>query len=163
MNHLTPDELCQLVDSHFSTLVLYARGWNPEEAEDLVQDAFLQLVKRSHWEGRPEQPIAWLFRVVRNRAIDRFRRDRKRVEREESFAKDRLSRFETGRNATFYGEEIASELDAMPPEQREIVLARIWGGLTFDEIAELLASSRTTVYRLYTEALATMKQRFSHD
>jgi DNA-directed RNA polymerase specialized sigma24 family protein len=44
---LTPEELCSLIDDHFSTLVLFARQWSPNDADDLVQDAFLKLVKQS--------------------------------------------------------------------------------------------------------------------
>jgi RNA polymerase sigma-70 factor (ECF subfamily) len=49
----------------------------------------------------------------------------------------------------------------LPPEQREVVIARIWGGLTFDEIAALVRDSRTTVHRRYNEALATLRERLS--
>ena len=81
---LTPEELCSLVDAHFASLLLFARQWAIDGAEDLVQDAFLQLVKRSYWEGRPEQPVAWLFQVVRNGAIDRYRKEKRRQKYENS-------------------------------------------------------------------------------
>jgi RNA polymerase sigma-70 factor (ECF subfamily) len=50
-------------------------------------------------------------------------------------------------------------LDALPPDQREVVVARIWGGLTFDEIAALVGEPRTTVYRRYGEALEVLREK----
>ena len=160
---LTPEELCSLIDSHFSTLVLFARQWSKDAAEDLVQDAFLQLVKRSPWEGRPEKPVAWLFQVVRNAAIDRHRKESRRQRHEENAVGQRSAWFETPPDAAFRTEEIEMMLESLDPEKREIVVARIWGGLTFDEIADLLGMSRTTVYRHYTEALQSMKKRYGNE
>ena len=160
---LTPEELCSLIDSHFSTLVLFARQWSRDAAEDLVQDAFMQLVKRSPWEGRPEQPVAWLFQVVRNAAIDRHRRESRRQKHEENAAEQRPVWFETPPAIALRAEEIDMMLESLDPEKREIVVARIWGGLTFDEIAALLRQPRTTVYRHYTEALELMKKRYGNE
>jgi RNA polymerase sigma-70 factor (ECF subfamily) len=157
---LNPEELCSLIDDHFSTLLLYARQWDADCADDLVQDAFLQLVRRSRWEGRPPQPLAWLFQVVRNGAIDRSRKKKTAQKHEESFAVEKTPvRFETPENAIIQADEIESLLAVLPQEQREIVVERIWGGLSFDEIAALHKTSRTTIFRTYTEAIAVMKRK----
>ena len=161
---LNPEELCSLIDHHYPTLLLYARQWNADFADDLVQDAFLQLVKRSHWEEKPPQPLAWLFQVVRNGAIDRLRKEKTRQKHEESLAVEKAAiRFETPENAAIQADEIQSLLASLTQEQREIVIARIWGGLSFDEIAAIHKMSRTTVFRTYTEALSAMKWKSQHE
>ena len=58
--------LGRLLDKHAAALTLYARQWC-DSPEDVVQDAFLKL---AGLRARPENPAAWLFRVVRNGAID---------------------------------------------------------------------------------------------
>lgn len=156
---LTPEELCTLVDTHFSTLLVFARQFSISAAEDLVQDAFLQLVKRSQWEGRPDQPLAWLFQVVRNAAIDRHRKETRQQRHEETLQQDENLRFLLPNDAAEKTEEIEAMLALLTPQKREIVVARIWGSLSFDEIAVLLGLSRTTAFRHYTEALETMKRR----
>jgi hypothetical protein len=40
---LKPDELCRLIDVHSATLILYAKQWNADDAEDVVQEVFLRL------------------------------------------------------------------------------------------------------------------------
>jgi RNA polymerase sigma-70 factor, ECF subfamily len=47
---------------------------DPEVAEDLLQDAFVRLVREARAGRMPEQPRAWLYRVAANAAIDRGRR-----------------------------------------------------------------------------------------
>lgn len=48
-----------------------------ETAEDIVQDALLQAMSTWGFNGIPENPEAWLYRVARNKAIDRIRREKK--------------------------------------------------------------------------------------
>jgi RNA polymerase sigma-70 factor (ECF subfamily) len=156
---LKPDELCRLIDAHSATLILFARQWNKSDAEDVVQEAFLRLVKRAQWEGKPENPLAWLFTTVRNEAIDRIRKTQRREMHERQAANEHPVWLETPPDAPMQAKELLESLDILPPEQREIVIARIWGSLTFDEIAALTNTARTTVYRRYNEALEILRTR----
>src|SRR6185369_3681140 len=61
-----PDILGRLIDQHAAALVLYARQWCAAP-EDVVQDAFLKLSTQPRL---PNDPGAWLFKVVRNSAIN---------------------------------------------------------------------------------------------
>jgi RNA polymerase sigma factor (sigma-70 family) len=49
---------------------------DPGEAEDILQDVFYELVEACRLPDQIEQVGAWLFRVARNRIIDRFRKKR---------------------------------------------------------------------------------------
>jgi len=75
---MDPDLLANLLDQHATALELYARQWC-DVPEDVVQDAFLKLAAQR---SLPDNPAAWLFRVVRNGAIDagQAARRRKRYE-----------------------------------------------------------------------------------
>lgn len=158
---LKPDDLCRLIENHAPTLILYARQWNANDAEDIVQDAFLRLVKRVQWEGKPENPVAWLFTVTRNEAIDRTRKAKRRSQYEQQAATERSVGFEVPPDTALRSSELLESLDALTLEQREIVVARIWGGLTFDEIAALTDEPRTTIHRRYAEALKTLRKKLS--
>jgi RNA polymerase sigma-70 factor (ECF subfamily) len=158
---LKPDELCRLIDTHSATLILYAKQWNAADAEDVVQETFLRLVKRAQWEGMPVNPAAWLFTAVRNEAIDRHRKAKRRQQHEQQAMAQRPVWLETPPDSSLRSAELLEFLDTLPMEQREIVIARIWGGLTFDEIAALMDDSRTTVHRRYGEALETLRERLS--
>lgn len=55
-------------------------------AEDVVQDALLQALRRWPFTGVPDEPAAWLMRVARNRALDLLRRDRTGADAAEGLA-----------------------------------------------------------------------------
>ena len=87
----------RLLDENVRGLVLYARQWDPANAEDLVQEAFLRLLTES---PLPDSPKAWLYRVVRNLAIDHVRRENTRLQYE-SQSRER-KRAEKGRGMKWY-------------------------------------------------------------
>ena len=61
MEKLSAKELVEIADQRFPALVLYARSWNVDAAEDLVQDAFVKLVEQPQ---RPANPMAWLCKTM---------------------------------------------------------------------------------------------------
>ena len=56
-------------------------------------------------------------------------------------------------------ETAAAELSALPIEQREVIVAHLWGGLTFEQIAEVSGTSSSTAHRLYGSGLSTLRER----
>ena len=153
------DEMVKIIDAHFAPLLFYAQQWDAVAAEDIVQEAFLKLLRQSHQKGCPENVAAWLFRVVRNGAISRFRKNRRRKEHEHKHGQSRINWSVPTQETAFEQAEMAEMLDQLPIEQRELVIMRIWGGLSFDEMAGLTNVSRTTVFRKYNQALETLKER----
>ncbi len=154
-SYLSAEELAGIVDARFAALVLYARTWNVDDAEDLVQNALLKLVDQAK---RPENPVAWLCKTIRNEAISRHRKAQRRQKHETDAAREKPDWFVPGENVLF-AREAAEKLDELRPEQREIVVLRIWSQLSFEEIAELTAMPKTGVFRLYTESLAELRAK----
>ena len=48
----------------------------------------------------------------------------------------------------------------LPALEREIVIARIWGDLSFEQIAELVERSPSFVYRRYQHTLSELEKKF---
>ena len=70
-----PTLLAHLFDSHAPALLLYARHFvDPARAEDLVQEVFLRLAGQAR---TPENPRAWLYRSLRNLALNHLRDHRR--------------------------------------------------------------------------------------
>ena len=153
MPRIAPEELGRLYRVYASALRLYARQW-PEGGEDLVQDAFVKLAQQS---PPPDQVLPWLYRVVRNGALAAARGEGRRRRRE-----GRVSASEAWFAAAddrIDGREATRLLAELPLEQREVVVARIWGGLTFEEVARLAGCSLPTAHRRYEAGLAALRQR----
>ena len=67
-------QLAELLDRHAAALALYAAQWT-SAADDCVQEALVELARQA---SGPDNPVAWLYRVVRNRALNAARSARRR-------------------------------------------------------------------------------------
>ena len=153
---LSAKELVGIVDQRFPALVLYARSLNAHAAEDLVQEAFIKLVEQPK---RPENPAAWLCKTIRNAAIGRHRKAERQRKHETEAARQKSDWFVPA--DSLLAKEAAEKLDELPSEQKEIVVLRIWNQLSFDEIAELTGMPKTSVFRMYSEALKELKRKLT--
>lgn len=151
---MDPAELGRLLDRHARALELYARQWC-QQPEDIVQEAFVSLVQQS---PAPTNAVPWLYRAVRNGALNAVRDARCRRDHES----------EASRRAEWLVADVGTELDAqaaseslagLPLEQREVIVAHVWGGLSFVEIAELIGTSASTAHRWYLAGLTTLRER----
>jgi RNA polymerase sigma-70 factor (ECF subfamily) len=147
--------LGELVDRHAAALVLFARQFC-RSPEDVVQEAFMQLARQA---AAPNEPAAWLFRVVRNGAHSAARGERRRRKHEVAAATRRLNWFLPAEASRLDAHWVAEALAELALDQREIVVAHLWGGLTFQQIAELAGVSPATAYRRYETALRALRAR----
>lgn len=152
-----PDELGRLFDAHAAALVLYARQWRDGPgAEDVVQDAFIALALQP---GTPERPAAWLHRTVRNAALSAWRGSKRRRAREARAGRPEGDPWFAAVDDRLDAREAVALLAGLDDELREVVTARIWGGLTFEEIAALQGCSTAAAYRRYKAGLARLLEK----
>jgi RNA polymerase sigma-70 factor (ECF subfamily) len=150
-----PEQLGRLVDEHSAALVLYARQWCAAP-EDAVQEAFLKLAVQKR---PPDSPLPWLYRVVRNSAISIARREQRRQRHEVIAASRAPAWFVPAESPAIDCETATEALQSLPIEQREVIIAHLWGGLTFEEVAELMQASSSSTHRWYLQGLSTLRER----
>jgi RNA polymerase sigma-70 factor (ECF subfamily) len=153
MPRIAPEDLGGLYREHAPALRLYARQW-PEGDEDCVQEAFVKLAQQS---PAPQRVLPWLYRVVRNAALNAGRR-RVRRRRRETRASVSEAWFASA-DDRIDGREATQLLAELPLEQREVVVARIWGGLNFEDIASVAGCSVPTAHRRYHAGLSALRER----
>ena len=138
---------------------------NPEEAEDILQDVFYEFVEEYRLPESIEQASAWLFRVARNRIIDRFRKKKEvpisETGDEEDYRLDlALPSPDAGPEAEYARavllDALREALDELPDAQREVFVEHELEGRSFKEMAAqsgvaigtLLARKRYAVLHL---------------
>jgi RNA polymerase sigma-70 factor (ECF subfamily) len=155
MAAVSSETLKRLLDDHFPALVLYARQWC-RMPEDVVQDAFVLLM---HEVAAPESPAGWLYRTVRNKALNAARSGRRRA-RHEAEAAHRGEPWLIASPADRLDAAAAAQaLSDLPLDQREAIVARLWGGLSLEETAQLMGTSLSTAYRRYQQGIAALRER----
>lgn len=142
----------RLYDGKASQLILYGRslGLSHSEAEDVLQETFVALLKLKE---EPDSAEHYCLRAFRNRALN-FRRSMwRRLTRE----LESLTWFEKTTDET-PAERLAMKcLAELPPEQREVIVLKIWHSYTFETIGQLLETSPNTVAGRYRYGLQKLK------
>ena len=142
-------------------LLLCARQWTRSvaDAEDVVQEAFVRFWR--HQRGLPGEPMALLVTSLRRAAFDLARRDGRRSAREERAqmgGDEPVSWFQAPIERDERRIAIEEAMQRIPPEQREVLVLKIWGELTFEQIAAELGLSPNTAASRYRYALAALRQ-----
>jgi RNA polymerase sigma-70 factor (ECF subfamily) len=143
------------MDEHAAALVLYARQWCAAP-EDVVQEAFVKLATQAM---PPQHPAAWLYRVVRNGAISAARAEKRRRRHEGIAAARAPAWFRAPDGARLDAQTATAALHDLPAEQRETIIAHLWGGLTFEQIGALTDNSSSTAHRWYTAGLSALREK----
>lgn len=145
-------EFAALIDAHAAKLVLYARQWC-NAPEDVVQEALLKLVRLRR---PPDDVVAYLYRMVRNGALDAGKMQRRRERRESLAAAARW--FVEPAVEGLDAEAAVAALERLAAEQREVIVARLWGGLSFEQIATVSGCSASTAFRRYEAGIVALRR-----
>jgi len=145
------EQLAQLIEQQTVPLRLWA-GKRAADGDDVVQEAFCRLVVE---DPMPHHPVTWLYRVVRNLAESERTSRARRKQREQSVATREA--FQADPTQRLQHQEAIAAVWNLPDEMRQVITARIWGGLTFEEIATICDISTATAARRYHEALTELR------
>jgi len=150
------------------------------DVEDVLQDVFFELVEAYRLMKPIEEVGAWLFRVARNRIIDRFRKKRRESssmtpsvadsdedgERVMSSLEDLLPSSDTGPEAAYARGVLLDELDAaleeLPEEQRFVFVAHELEGRSFRELASETGVSVNTLLSRKHYAVLHLRRRLQN-
>lgn len=152
-------------------LLLFARGWSKSrhDAEDLVQEAIVRMwhYQADHGNVPPDLPL--VFSTIRFCGLNHHRSESRRRKREESVIF--LNDFQDVWLDPVLEEDeeaivLRNAVENLTQKLREVVVMKIWGGLTFLQISETLAISPNTAasrYRYALEQLAHEVRRIKED
>lgn len=152
------EQLLELISQHTAPLRLYARQRcaNPD---DVVQEAFVRLCTSR---PVPHDPVNWLYRVVRNLAIN-ANRSRQRRSQHETRAATIEPWFASDPDSRLDGQAAAAAMELLPEEIRETIVLRIWCDHSFQQIAELTETSPATANRRFHAGLENLRQELGVD
>jgi len=141
-----------LYEAKAAELIVYGRalGLTHGEAEDVLQETFIALLKLKERPSRPEHDCV---RAFRNRALNYRRGLWRRLAREW----ESLRWFERDPSETPAERQAMGALAELPEEQREVIVLKIWHEYTFEEISNLLSISPNTAAGRYRYGLQKLR------
>jgi RNA polymerase sigma factor (sigma-70 family) len=141
----------------------YLRSNNAPDPEDVLSEAFLQVARDlPRFDGNARQFRAWVFTIAHHRLLDARRSDIRRPtdpvpeppepaeEPPDHAAEEALARIAL--------ETVQRALAALSPDQRAVLLLRVVGGLTVEEVARAIGKRPGAVKALQRRGLAAAKQ-----
>ena len=149
-----------LFQGHERALILFARRWADfhVDAEDMVQEALLRVLRVQP--ANVGDPLSYLYTCVRNVGNEFKRTLNRRTRREETVASERGR--ETMFECPFESDERSQALQAaisrLSVVRQEVVMLKIWSGLTFPQIGDVLEISPNTAASRYRHALIELRE-----
>jgi RNA polymerase sigma-70 factor, ECF subfamily len=127
-----------------------------DRAEDAVQEAFCRLVRMS---VEPENLKAYVFRAVRNAAIDQQRKNGSAMQSDPEFIFDPQPNPCEAALAVEFRCRAAEALQNLPPDECETIVEHLYGNLSFREIAEIREAPLGTVTAWYRRGLEKLRTK----
>ncbi|MEL7060217.1 MAG: sigma-70 family RNA polymerase sigma factor [Acidobacteriota bacterium] len=137
---------------------------SPADAEDVLQDVWVQVLRKIATLDDPAAFRSWIFAIARNRAWSRLRR-RRDLALEEAFEGDDAPRSEVDLDAfeplDLTADRVQRALAGLGPSHREVVVLRHFEGARYDEIAAVVGCSPGTVRSRLHYARRTLRRLLS--
>ncbi len=150
-----------LYDEYFKKIYSFInyRVRHKEVSEDLTSLVFTKALEKFYqYDVNKGTFSAWLYRIARNTLYDYWRTNRTEEDIDLMWnlrAKDNPAD-QVGANLAL--EQVQSYLNKLPVSQREIVLLRLWDGLSYQEIAEVTGKSLASCKMSFSRTMTKLRQ-----
>lgn len=154
------DETAALIEPHIPALRRYAWALlrDREGADDLVQDCLERALSRWHLRRREGEIRAWLFAILHNLFIDGLRRSGREGKRVDLDQVSDLAASDADPEARAVMRDVLESLDALPPDQKAVLLLVCVEDLTYEEAARVLAIPIGTVMSRLSRARERLRR-----
>lgn len=141
---------------------VYYKTHHKETAEDIVSSVFMKALNNiSGFDCGKGTIQAWLYKIARNSVIDHYRgrKNDKNIEDiwdlagDDSLEED----FDVKNKLT----EVKEYLKKIKSSQRDIIIMRLWQGLSYREISEILGKSEASCKMSYSRSIRKLRQEMS--
>jgi RNA polymerase sigma-70 factor (ECF subfamily) len=160
---MAPLDFERLYDKHAQAVFAFLLNFTRHEADtrDLLQELFVKVAKRPDLLEGVRDERAFLLRLAHNLAIDLVRRRGTRENYHGQLADEPASVFAptADPDGQTFRKALAAALGDLPADQRAVVHLKLWEGLTFEQIAELLSIPLNTAASRYRYSLDKLRER----
>lgn len=138
---------------------VYFRVQHKETAEDLVSNIFFKVSQNlKRFDSSKARFSTWIYTVARNTIIDHWKTEKRfdDLNRAENLAVTKS----TDIDSVMQLEKIQAFLDTLPQNSKDIIIMRVWDGLSHAEIAAVMNQSEDSIKMTYSRSLKKIRERF---
>lgn len=137
---------------------IYFRTYRRALAEDLTSLAFLKALEKLDT-FKPDRGnfSAWLYRIAHNALMDHFRQKKGQVSLDDVWEIAGKTDVETDAENRVSWEKLKPVMEKLSSRERDIILMRVWDGLSYREIGDVLGSSEASCKMAYSRAVRYLK------
>ena len=155
------DAFGKLYDAYIKKIYnfIYYKTWHQETAEDITSQTFFKALNALK-KFNPEKGSfsSWLYQIARNNISDHFRSLKPTTDIEDAWDLSDKTDILADTDTKLKLEKLRGGLSILTNEQREIVILRVWEGLSHKEIAEILDKNESTIKVSYSRAVAKIRK-----
>ncbi len=142
--------------------VAYAKLRNTHDAEDVMQEVFIEAHGKFHRLRNPDGIGAWLYKATTYRCGDHFRKSSRRRRRERAFAETAEGNPSTGAKARDgAGDAVLEAIGLLPEKYRQILMLKHFAGLSYAEISKTTGLSESVIGNRLQAARKKLKERLT--
>ncbi|MFK7765822.1 MAG: RNA polymerase sigma factor [Mariniblastus sp.] len=136
---------------------------DPSQAEDAIQNAFIKLVQKplASLDGPNGELVAYLFKTVRNSAIDLCRTNQRQKRLSEVLFDEPVTNQVESPDENLLVKEreqvLKNAIDCLPDKDREAIVLKLYAGLTFEQAGQIADASPKTIATRYRRALGKLE------
>lgn len=137
----------------------YFRTHHKETAEDLTAAIFSKALENfSQYQPQKGSFSSWLYRIAKNAIIDHYRTSKSHASLEDAWDVPAAANVERDADTALKLEKARQLLAKLAPQQRDIVTMRVWDGLSYREIAEILGLSEANAKMIFSRTLVKLNK-----
>ena len=167
------DKLEKVYKDEHKKLVSYIRSrvYDPEEAEDLLQDVFYSVLSNFNVLGPIDNLMGYLYAIARNKITDLYRKKRLNTislnDREsdhvlEEIIEDMSINIEDDYVRAIIEDKIFKSIDNLPEEQKEVFIANEIEGISFKEMSKKMNISINTLLSRKRYAVINLRNKLKN-
>jgi RNA polymerase sigma-70 factor, ECF subfamily len=137
---------------------IYYKTHHRETAEDITSATFMKaLEKIQTFNPNKASFKTWLYQIARNNVIDHYRSHKESMDIDDVWDLNTGENLETDTDTKMKLDSVREYLKKLKPEQREIVVLRVWDGRSFQEIAEITGKTEASCKMMFKRTVDKLR------
>jgi RNA polymerase sigma-70 factor, ECF subfamily len=138
---------------------VYYKTHQKENAEDITSRIFMKALENiSSFDVEKGTFQSWIYQIARNCVIDFYRAAKNDANIDDVWDLNDGSCLEKETDIKLKLQKVEKYLQKMKSEHRDIIIMRIWQGLSYKEIAEIMGKSEAASKMMYSRAINSLRQ-----